>query len=260
MSIDTSKIKDTDWLVCTDDDGVTKKVSGLNFKTLFPVGAAPFSYLIDTSLNAFSPGNTTHTIYEIITLEIGKVLTIDWGDGNSTQVTTVGNNPSNPSMNWGVVRTQSHTYASQAEFTVTISIENASEFTVFIQKENSVVDGTTTMLVKSIDATSTFIFAPYHATPLRTLAIEKGYIKEDEICSLSNTSASMLNMPTISKEEISGLAKVFSLYIKFPKERWPEIKIAEKSDKEGNLMMSKLGKEFDKSYRQFKASALDLHD
>jgi hypothetical protein len=42
-----------------------------------------------------------------------------------------------------------------------------------------------------------------------------------------------LRMPTISKEEISGLAKVFSLYIKFPKERWPEIKIAEKDDEEG---------------------------
>ena len=115
-------------------------------------------------------------------------------------------------------------------------------------------------LPDSIDATGAFIFAPYHGTPLRTLAIEKGYLKDEEICSLSNTSESMLRMPTISKEEISGLAKVFSLYIKFPKERWPEIKIAEKSDKEGNLMMSKLGKEFDKSYRQFKASALDLHD
>ena len=69
-------------------------------------------------------------------------------------------------------------------------------------------------------------------------------------------------MPTISKEEISGLAKVFSLYIKFPKERWPEIKIAEKNDDEGNLMMSKLEKEFEeiKTYRQFKATALDLHD
>ena len=39
----------------------------------------------------------------------------------------------------------------------------------------------------------------------------------------------MLRMKTISKDEIQGLAKVFSLYTKFPKERWPEIKIAEKS-------------------------------
>ena len=115
-------------------------------------------------------------------------------------------------------------------------------------------------LPDSIDATGAFIFAPYHGTPLRTYAIEKGYIRDDEICSLSNTSASMLRMPTISKEEISGLAKVFSLYIKFPKERWPEIKIAEKDDDEGNKMMAKLGKEFDETYRQFAATALDLHD
>ena len=78
-----------------------------------------------------------------------------------------------------------------------------------------------------MERTGAFIFAPYHGTPLRDLAIKKGYIKDEEICSLSNTSASMLNMPTISKQEISNLAKVFSLYTKFPKDRWPEIKKAE---------------------------------
>ena len=56
-----------------------------------------------------------------------------------------------------------------------------------------------------------------------------------------------------------GLAKVFSLYTKFPKDRWPEIKIAEKSDNEGNLMMTKLGKEFDDTYRT-NAAGTDLHD
>ena len=114
-------------------------------------------------------------------------------------------------------------------------------------------------LPDNIDATGAFIFAPYHGTPLRDYAIKKGYINDDEICSLSNTSESMLRMDTISKEEIQGLAKVFSLYTKFPKDRWPEIKIAEKSDPDGELMMAKLGKEFDETYRQF-ATASDLHD
>jgi radical SAM superfamily enzyme YgiQ (UPF0313 family) len=114
-------------------------------------------------------------------------------------------------------------------------------------------------LPDNIDATGAFIFAPYHGTPLRDLAIRKGYINDEEICSLSNTSESMLRMPTISKSEIQGLAKVFSLYTKFPKERWPEIKIAEKNDAEGSLMMTKLGAEFDNTYRQF-AAASDLHD
>ena len=114
-------------------------------------------------------------------------------------------------------------------------------------------------LPDNIDATGAFIFAPYHGTPLRDLAIRKGYINDEEICSLSNTSESMLRMPTISKNEIQGLAKTFSLYTKFPKERWPEIKIAEKDDVEGNQMMTKLGTEFDDTYRQF-AAASDLHD
>ena len=114
-------------------------------------------------------------------------------------------------------------------------------------------------LPDSIDATGAFIFAPYHGTPLRDLAIRKGYIDDEEICSLSNTSESMLRMPTITKNEIQGLAKTFSLYTKFPKERWPEIKIAESDGAEGTKMMDKLGKEFDSTYRQF-AAGTDLHD
>ena len=65
---------------------------------------------------------------------------------------------------------------------------------------------------------------------------------------------------TISKEEISGLAKVFSFYIKFPENRWNDIKIAEKNDEEGTRMFEKLGKEFDEKYREYTSSPLDLHD
>jgi radical SAM superfamily enzyme YgiQ (UPF0313 family) len=115
-------------------------------------------------------------------------------------------------------------------------------------------------LPENIDATGAFIFAPYHGTPLRKLAIQKGYLNEEEICSLSNTSESMLRMPTISKEEIQGIAKVFSFYIKFSKERWKDIKIAEKSDEEGEQMFQRLGKEFDQTFRTYKALGMDLHD
>ena len=67
-------------------------------------------------------------------------------------------------------------------------------------------------------------------------------------------------MPSISTSEINGLAKTFSFYTKFPKERWSEIKIAEQNNDEGNAMMAKLGKEFDLKYRDYKASSMDLHD
>ena len=115
-------------------------------------------------------------------------------------------------------------------------------------------------LPRNIEATGAFIFAPYHGTPLRELAIQKGYIKEEEIASISNTTHSMLNMPSISKEEISGLARTFSYYVKFPKSRWDEIKIAEQPTPEGNLMHKKLGAEFDKKYRTEAGKMPDLHD
>ena len=117
-------------------------------------------------------------------------------------------------------------------------------------------------LPKNVDATGAFIFAPYHGTPLRELAIKKGYLKDHEIASVSNTAHhSMLTMPTISKKEISGLLRTYSLYIKFPESRWNEIKTAEKFDEEGDAMFKKLGDEFDKKYRVYNTdeNTLDLH-
>ena len=115
-------------------------------------------------------------------------------------------------------------------------------------------------LPKNIDATGAFIFAPYHGTPLRDLAIQKGYLEDHEIASVSNTAhRSMLTMPSISKEEISGILRTYSMYIKFPESRWDEIKIAEKSNKEGDTMFKKLGKEFDEKYRPGMENSVDLH-
>ena len=116
-------------------------------------------------------------------------------------------------------------------------------------------------LPKSIDATGAFIFAPYHGTPLRDLAVKKGYLRDDEIASVSNTAHhSMLTMPTISKEEISGLVRTYSFYTKFPESRFNEIKVAEKFTKEGDAMLKKLGEEFDQTYRVYdKAKEIDLH-
>ena len=119
-------------------------------------------------------------------------------------------------------------------------------------------------LPKEVEATGAYVFAPYHGTPLRDLAVQKGYIKDDSIVSLSLSSGSksMLNMPGLSSEEIGGLARTFSFYVKFPQNRWKEIESAEKFTPEGNLMHEKLGKEFDKNYMTTGTSSdgLDLHD
>lgn len=121
-------------------------------------------------------------------------------------------------------------------------------------------------LPKSIDATGAYVFAPYHGTPLRDLAVKKGYINEEDVVSLSISAGgqSMLNMPQLSKEEISGLARTFAYYVKFPENRWDEIKKAEKFTPEGDEMHEILGKEFDQKYRltpkNLKSDGLDLHD
>ena len=47
-------------------------------------------------------------------------------------------------------------------------------------------------------------------------------------------------MPSMTKAEIAGLEKTAALYIELPKEYWPEIKIAEQHDEEGEEMFEKL--------------------
>jgi len=121
-------------------------------------------------------------------------------------------------------------------------------------------------LPKNIDATGAYVFAPYHGTPLRDLSVKKGYIKEEDVVSLSisSGSGSMLNMPQLSSDEIAGLARTFAYYVKFPENRWKDIKIAEKFTPKGNKMHELLGKEFDLNYRisdgKTSSDGLDLHD
>ena len=78
---------------------------------------------------------------------------------------------------------------------------------------------------------------------MRKDAVEKGYVTEDAETGTLITG-SILNMPTISREEIMGLVRTFSLYVKFPKEEWPEIAIAEKFTPEGDAKFAELSKRY----------------
>ncbi len=57
----------------------------------------------------------------------------------------------------------------------------------------------------------------------------------------------ILNMP--SKKEILGLQRTFVLYTKLPKDLWPQIKVAEKFDDEGNSMFEKLTNFYREKYQ-----------
>lgn len=85
-----------------------------------------------------------------------------------------------------------------------------------------------------------FIFNPYSGTPLRKTCIDKGYIKAAQETTGGVYGNPTLLMPSMSREEISGLAKTLPLYIKLPKSLFSKIKIAEKNTPEGLKMFSRL--------------------
>jgi radical SAM superfamily enzyme YgiQ (UPF0313 family) len=80
---------------------------------------------------------------------------------------------------------------------------------------------------KPDSATVTF-FHPYRGAPLRKLCVEKGYINEEDSKHEDMYRAeSHLNMPQITKKELSNLMQAFQLYFKLPKKFWPLIKESE---------------------------------
>ena len=88
-----------------------------------------------------------------------------------------------------------------------------------------------------------YSFSPFHGTPLRALSEKLGYITPGTIVR-SLTAESVLNMPQFSNVQIEGLKRCFNLYVKFPKERWPEIKQAESFTPEGDVVFERLRAEF----------------
>ena len=91
------------------------------------------------------------------------------------------------------------------------------------------------------------VFNPYRGTSLFDISVEKGYIPSNHVAG-DYRSDFTLNMPHITKEEVLGLQRTFSMYVKFPKEIWPEIKIAERFDEEGNKKFEELGKVFKEKF------------
>ncbi|MDO8525514.1 MAG: radical SAM protein [Candidatus Omnitrophota bacterium] len=92
------------------------------------------------------------------------------------------------------------------------------------------------------------IFTPFHGTPLRKLAVEKGYLKDTDLIAPSNSDSSVLVMPQFTPSQILGKRRTFNLYIKFPKERWGEIAQAERLTPEGDKIWERLRDECVASY------------
>ncbi len=98
-------------------------------------------------------------------------------------------------------------------------------------------------IIEGIDTANCYAFAPFHGTPLRDLAVEKGFLDENTIGTCL-TKGSQLNMPNFPKEQIYGIMRTFNLYTRYPKSRWKEIEIAEHETIEGNMVFDNLRDEF----------------
>ena len=97
------------------------------------------------------------------------------------------------------------------------------------------------------DTTNDYAFTPFRGTFLYDYCLKKGYIEADAIAGCL-TKGTIVNMPQLPSEEIIGLMKTFSLYAKMPKEYWPQIRIAEKSDEEGNKAFAELSALYKEEY------------
>ncbi|WP_068430168.1 radical SAM protein [Magnetospirillum sp. XM-1] len=88
-------------------------------------------------------------------------------------------------------------------------------------------------------------FSPYKGSKLREVCELEGLIREDEIAGDYRVGPT-LDMPQMSKVELSGLHRTFPLYVKFPREEWGDIRRAEADTPEGNALFM----EYTERYRR----------
>ncbi len=84
------------------------------------------------------------------------------------------------------------------------------------------------------------IFYPFERTELYDLCIEKKWFDPEESRQIDILRFSALKLPGISGEEVEGINKCFSMYVKFPRSLWPLIRRAEKNNKEGKELFKLL--------------------
>lgn len=97
------------------------------------------------------------------------------------------------------------------------------------------------------DSITVCIFTPYRGSHLRQYCLDKGYISDDDD-SADIRRHSILRMPSLSREEISGLVRTFPLYVKFPKKDYALIRKAERLDAQGDKIFKELSARYRKEY------------
>ncbi|MBT4701081.1 MAG: B12-binding domain-containing radical SAM protein [Rhodospirillaceae bacterium] len=91
------------------------------------------------------------------------------------------------------------------------------------------------------------IFQPYSGTALRGMCEEAGYLHPDTLCP-ANSENTVMTLPNFTSEQLIGLKRTFAMYARFPKDRWPEIKLAEELTPEGDEVWTRLSEEFTQEF------------
>ena len=116
------------------------------------------------------------------------------------------------------------------------------------------------------DDRNAYPFTPFTGTPLRKVCEELGFVKKTDIVRSLVANGSILNMPQFNRNTVNGLCKTFNMYVKFPEQRWDEIRRAEEDTPEGKNIFEELKKEFvdtfwndNKQNISFEKSALEVN-
>lgn len=131
------------------------------------------------------------------------------------------------------------------QYDIQFSVNNITGFPT----ETREIAMDTVELNRHIDADNANIysFVPFHGTPLRRKCEDLGLIGPEKITKCL-TDRPVFEMEQYPTSEIMGLRKCFVLYVKFPKERWPEIRQAEADTPEGRQCFARLEKEYMETY------------
>jgi radical SAM superfamily enzyme YgiQ (UPF0313 family) len=92
-----------------------------------------------------------------------------------------------------------------------------------------------------------YFFTPYRGTWLYSYCVENGYLDLGSK-TMQLLDGGEIKYDKITREELYGLQRTFSLYARLGEEWFPKIRIAEKLDEQGNKMYEELAKVFRKRF------------
>jgi radical SAM superfamily enzyme YgiQ (UPF0313 family) len=94
-----------------------------------------------------------------------------------------------------------------------------------------------------------YMFTPYRGTVLRDFCVAHGYLDKD-VATMQALDGANYHYDTITKSELYGLQRTFSLYVRFTESEFDLIRKAERFDEEGNRIFEQLKEVFYKRFFQ----------